>query len=218
LAPSSGLNCSKRLPAETAGAEPLVIVLIGPGGAGKGSVAGRLTSAVPGLWLSRSWTTRARRPGEATDAYTFVTDEAFGARVAEDGFLEWAEFLGNRYGTPTLDPPPGHDVLLEIDVAGARQVLDRIPDAVVVLLLPPSEEVQRRRLLGRGDDEAHVAQRLAKAEEETTIGRVLAGSNVVVNDDLDRAVTQVGAIVQARRAERRRPARPPGGGEDPEEP
>lgn len=113
-------------------------------------------------------------------------------------FLEWAEFLGHRYGTPMPDPPPGRDVLLEIDLQGARQIRARHPDALVVLLLPPSPEVQTERLRGRGDDEAEIARRLSKGAEEEREGRALTPL-VVVNDDLDRAVAQVAGILDAHR-------------------
>ena len=177
-------------------------MLIGPGGAGKGTVAEQLVARDPALWLSRSWTTRARRPGEKADAYVFVDRAAFDAHAAAGGFLEWAEFLGQRYGTPRPDPPAGSDVLLEIDIQGARQVLDLEPGALVVLLVPPSPEVQAERLRARGDDEAHVARRLDKAVEEERLGRQLAG-HVVVNDEVERAVAGVAGIVEAARAARR---------------
>jgi guanylate kinase len=149
---------------------------------------------VPSLWLSRSWTTRGRRPSEPEDAYVWVTPEAFRRRVAAGGFLEWAEYLGNLYGTPVPDPPAGSDVLLEIDLQGAEQILDLSPDAVVVLLLPPSEEVQRARLVARGDPEDHVRRRLEKGREEVERGRKIA-SYVVVNGDLDQAVEDLAGIV-----------------------
>ena len=146
-----------------------------------------------------------------------MSHRAFRDRIARGGFLEWAEFLGNLYGTPLDDPPPGHDVLLEIDVEGARQVVERLPAASVILLLPPSLEVQRERLVSRGDDEQHVARRLAKGEEEVRLGRELAGGNIVVNDDIDRAVAEVRGIVERTRAARRTAAPSPGRGDDSED-
>jgi guanylate kinase len=177
-------------------------VLIGPGGAGKGTVAERLVARDPRLWLSRSWTTRPRRAGEPADAYVFVDRATFEARARGGGFLEWAEFLGNLYGTPVPDVGPDRDVLLEIDVQGARQVLAGRPDALVVMLVPPSRTVQRERLLARGDSEEHVRHRLEVGEEEARSGAKLAGGNVVVNDDVDEAVSQVAAIVDRARTAR----------------
>lgn len=151
------------------------------------------------LWLSRSWTTRARRPGEAEDAYVWVGPEAFEARVKEDGFFEWARFLDNYYGTPREEPPPGRDLVLEIEVQGAEQVKAQAPGAVVVLLVPPSEEEQVARLRGRGDDEDRVRQRVEAGRREIERGRRLA-DHVVVNDALAGAVEEVAGIIAAHRA------------------
>lgn len=118
--------------------------------------------------------------------------------MAEGGFLEWAEFLGHLYGTPVPSAPAGSDVLLEIDVQGAEQVMAKCPDAVVVLLLPPSPEVQQQRLFARGDPEGHVRRRIAKGREEVQRGRQLAQYEVV-NAQVDQAVDELAGIVSATR-------------------
>ena len=153
---------------------------------------------VPGLWLSRSWTTRPRRAGEPADAYVYVEPAQFDERVAAGGFLEWAEVFGHRYGTPWPDPPEGDDVLLEIDVQGAAQVKRHHPEAVVVFIEAPSRQAQEERLRRRGDREDLIARRLAAAPEEERVGRALA-DHIVVNEDLDRAVEEVAAILESRR-------------------
>jgi guanylate kinase len=172
----------------------LIFVLFGPGGAGKGTIADRLVEQVPNLWLSRSWTTRERRPGEREDAYVFVDRPAFEAHAEADGFFEWAEFLGNLYGTPMPDPPAGADVLLEIDLQGAQQVRDRRPDATLILLKPPSSAIQEERLRARGDDEAHIAKRLREGAEEQRIGMTIADA-VVTNLDVPQATDHVAGIL-----------------------
>ncbi len=171
----------------------------GPGGVGKDTIVRRLLDGDGRLWLSRSWTTRAQRPGEADDAYTFVDAPAFERRIAAGGFLEWARYLDHYYGTPTPDPPAGCDVVLVIEVQGARQVLERVPGAVMILIVPPSRADQRARLEARGDGPDQVARRLAKAVEEEAEGRRLA-HHVVVNDDLDRAVAEVAGILASHRS------------------
>jgi guanylate kinase len=178
---------------------PLILIVSGPGGVGKGTIVRTLVERDPGLWLSRSWTTRAQRPGEPDGAYVFTSREAFEQRIARGGFLEWTEFLGNLYGTPTPDPVEGQDTVLEIEVHGARQVKDQHPDAVLIFVLPPSREEQERRLRGRGDPEHHVELRVRKAEIEEPIGRQLA-DHVVVNDDLGRTVDEMLGIIARHRA------------------
>lgn len=150
------------------------------------------------MWLSRSWTTRARRPNEPEDAYVFVTPEEFEARVRAGGFYEWARFLDHLYGTPDEPPPAGTDLVVEIEVQGAEQVRAKEPGAVVVLLVAPSEEEQMARLRGRGESEEQVARRVEVGRVEVERGRRLA-DHVVVNDDLDRAVGEVAGIIAAHR-------------------
>jgi guanylate kinase len=176
----------------------LVIVISGPGGVGKGTLVAHLVARDPRLWLSRSWTTRAPRPGESPDAYTFVTLEEFEARIAAGGFLEWAPFLDYLQGTPLPEPPAGRDVVLEIDVQGARQVVDRHPDALLLFIDAPDREEQRRRLQGRGDAPDRVEQRLAIADAEALAARDL-GMRTIVNDDLDRALVEVEGVIAAER-------------------
>lgn len=174
----------------------MIFVVSGPGGVGKGTIVARLRQRMPELWVSRSWTSRARRPGEPDTAYTFVDRTQFAEHAAGGGFLEWAELAANHelYGTPWPDPPPGADVLLEIELQGAAQVRRRHPEAVVVLVVAPSAEVQVARMRERGDGEEQVQARLALGLEEERIGRELA-DHVVVNDELDRAVEEVAGIL-----------------------
>jgi guanylate kinase len=160
---------------------------------GKDTIAARLVEHCPELSLSRSWTTRARRPGEAEDAYHFVDRATFEERAEADGFLEWVEYMGNLYGTPAPEDE-GRDTILVIDVQGAAKVLDSDANARMILVVPPSRDVQEARMRSRGDDEEHVAKRLAGAEQELAEGRRLA-HHVVVNDDLARAVEEVTGII-----------------------
>jgi guanylate kinase len=184
--------------------DPLLLVLIGPGGVGKGTLATRLVADAPHLWLSRSWTTRERRETERGDEYHFVDRATFERAIADQGFLEWAQFHGNLYGTPVPTPPAGDDILFEIEVQGARQVCQRYPDAVVILVLPPTLEHLEERLRARGDNDDHVSLRLASTPDEVAQGHDLA-SFVVVNDDVDRTTKEILSILEELRMRRRTP-------------
>lgn len=177
----------------------MIIVVSGAGGVGKGTVVKALVEDDPSLWLSRSWTTRGRRPGEPQDAYNFVDRAAFEAHAAAGGFLEWAEFLGNLYGTPFPAAEEGQDVVLEIDVQGAAQVVARDPDALLIFLEAPSDEVQEQRLRGRGDPPEQIRERLAKGVEEREASRALGGERVV-NEEVDRTVADIRRLIEQHRS------------------
>ena len=177
-----------------------VFVITGPSGVGKGTLIRLLLERVPELELSVSATTRRPRPGETAGVhYHFLSDEQFAQRVEAGDFVEWAEYSGRRYGTLKSEleqrVAAGHPVVLEIEVQGARQVRETLPDAMRIFIAPPSSEALRTRLIGRGtDDLDEVEQRLRVAEDE--LRAVDEFDCVIVNDDLDRAVEELQHLVR----------------------
>lgn len=176
-------------------------MISGPSGVGKGTVVQRLLRARPDLVFAVSSTTRAPRPGEIEGRhYRFVSPRRFDEMVAGDAFLEWAEVFGAQYGTPAEEVErarrEGRDVLLEVDVQGARSVRRRIPDAVLIFLEPPTEEELARRLRARGTEAgAALERRLAEARRELAEAEWF--DHRVVNDDVEEAASRVLAIIDA---------------------
>jgi guanylate kinase len=179
---------------------PKVFVITGPSGVGKGTLIRSLRERVPELDLSVSATTRRPRPGETQGVdYHFLSDEEFARRVEAGEFVEWAEYSGRRYGTLRSDldsrTAAGRPVVLEIEVQGARQVRDALPEAVQIFIVPPSEDALRARLVGRGtDDPEQVAARLRTAREELAARDEF--QHQVCNDRLEDAVADLEAIVR----------------------
>jgi guanylate kinase len=185
-----------------------LFVVVAPSGAGKTSLVNRLLEAETGIRLSVSHTTRAPRAGEqAGRDYHFVDRATFEKMIAAGDFLEHADVYGNYYGTSRrwIEEELGgdHDVLLEIDWQGARQVRRLFPRVVGIFVLPPSLAELRRRLTARGKDSAEVIERrMASAREE--ISHVLEFEYIIVNEDFEAAVADLQAVVRAARLSRDR--------------
>jgi guanylate kinase len=181
----------------------ILFVVSAPSGTGKTTVVERLVHVVPDLALSRSYTSRPARPGEQDGVdYNFVHRARFEVMVAADAFLEWADVFGNLYGTCAADVEAqldaGRDLVLVIDVQGARQVRRRCTGTVGVFVMPPSFQILERRLRGRSKDSEEAMQRrlrTARAEVEA----FTEYDYVVINDELDTCVDRLRAIVLAER-------------------
>ena len=170
-------------------------LITGPSGVGKGTLVQRLLHHHPQIWLSISATTRAPRAGEVEgEHYFFLSREAFEAQVAEGGFLEWAEFAGNLYGTPRqpveAQLAAGRPVLLEIELEGARQVRRSFAAGFQIFVEPPSFDELERRIRGRGtDSEEAIGRRLERARVELAAAPEFDA--VLVNGDLDAALAEL---------------------------
>ena len=181
---------------------PRLSVLSGPSGVGKGTVVSRVRALYPHIWVSVSATTRFPRPGERDGVeYRFVSRPQFEELAASGQLLEHAEYAGNRYGTPR-GPVEEHlaagaPALLEIELQGARQVREAMPDAFLVFLAPPSWSELERRLSSRGtEDPVQLEARLAQARVELAAEHEFDA--VVVNDDVERAAAELVDLIEAR--------------------
>lgn len=177
-----------------------MVVISGPSGVGKSTICRRLLQILPDGFLSISCTTRQPGPGEVDGRdYWFIPKERFEQMISNGMFLEYAEVFGNLYGTPRGPIEEalsaGRTVILEIDVQGGRQVKQAFADGVMVFIMPPQDQALWQRLVGRArEDRAAMARRLQKAREEIEAAKGLY-EHFVVNDDLQKAVDQIIAII-----------------------
>jgi guanylate kinase len=186
----------------------LLFIVSAPSGAGKTTLVERLVERVSRLRMSRSYTSRDARPGEGDGVdYNFVTREQFERMIEAGAFLEWADVFGNLYGTSAIDTDrmlaSGDDVVLVIDVQGARKVRSRGLNACSVFVMPPSFEVLEQRLRGRSkDSDPAIQRRLEVARKE--VAAFEEYEFIVINDELESAVDRLRSIVVAERAKRAR--------------
>ena len=182
----------------------LLFIVSAPSGTGKTTLVERLVQRIPNLCLSRSYTSRTARPGEQDGVdYNFISRQRFEEMARAGEFLEWADVFGNYYGTCAADTEcclaNGKDIVLVIDIQGAKQVRSSGVESIGVFVLPPSAEILEQRLRGRSkDSEVEIGKRLDAACRE--VGEFASYEYVVVNDELDGAVERLRAIVLAERA------------------
>lgn len=181
----------------------LLVVISGPSGVGKGTICKEYFKQHEDAFLSISATTRSPRDGEVDgESYHFFTMEKFNELVKEDYFLEWADFCGQRYGTPKKPVfdciEQGKDVVLEIEVQGAMQIRAKHPEGVYIFILPPSMEELRNRLEGRGTETKEVIEkRLATADSEIAIGKKY--NYYVINDTVENALDRINKIIEVEK-------------------
>ncbi len=196
--------------------EGILLIISGPSGVGKGTVCRYLISMREDLKLSVSTTTRAPRPTEREGMeYYFTTLPGFKEMIEQGSFLEWAVVHGDYYGTGLKEAQnslaSGEDLILEIDVQGAVQVMEKLPEAISIFLAPPSLEALEERILGRGTESTeNINGRLATARQE--MDSYYLYDYIVVNDQVDNAAELISAIIDAEKCRVSRGARPPGWG------
>lgn len=182
----------------------LLLVVSGPSGAGKGTICNALVGSHPEIFLSVSATTRKPREGEIEGkSYYFMQEEQFKEKIANGGFIEWACFCGNYYGTPKDKVEQlleeGKDVILEIEVQGAMKVRSEYPEAVFIFVLPPSMHELRNRIVGRGTEtEEVINERLKTAAWE--FSHIAKYNYILLNDNIESAVERFSAIICAEKA------------------
>lgn len=181
----------------------ILIVVSGFSGAGKGTLMKQLVSSYDEYSLSVSMTTRQPRSGEVDGLHYFFSDRfGFEKKIAEDGFIEYAEYCGNYYGTPRAyidqELKEGHNVILEIEIQGARKIKEKFPDSLLLFVMPPNAAELKRRLIGRGtEDQAVIEKRLERAVQEAE--GIEQYDYIVINDDLMTCVEEIHEIVKAAR-------------------
>ncbi len=186
----------------------LILIISAPSGTGKTTLVGEVIQQLPGLQFSVSFTTRLPRANEKEgEDYHFVSHSVFQKMMEKDEFLEWAEVLGNRYGTPRPDfkklESEGVDLLLDIDTQGAKKVMKQVDHPVLIYILPPSLKVLRERLINRGVDSLEMVKfRLSNARRD--MEEAHGYHYVIINDRIEEAVEKLKSIIVAERCRRRK--------------